>query len=89
MPVNLTDNAAMSNLLDGKAIAEGIKKELLQTISHLPQRPTLGILSFDSPASAVYCKAQVAQAKSLGIRTVVEQAPMAVTPEQVEAVIQA
>lgn len=79
----------MSNLLDGKAIAEAIKKELLQTISHLPQRPTLAILSFDSPASTVYCKAQVAQAKSLGIRTVVERASMAVTPGEVEAIIQA
>ncbi len=78
----------MSSILDGRQIAEGIKQQLLNEISHLPQRPTLAILSFNSPASSVYCKAQCAQAKALGIQTVVEQAPMDVTPERIEAIIQ-
>ncbi|MBI4341181.1 MAG: bifunctional 5,10-methylenetetrahydrofolate dehydrogenase/5,10-methenyltetrahydrofolate cyclohydrolase [Candidatus Omnitrophica bacterium] len=79
----------MSTLLDGKALAEQIKQQLQRELHTLPKQPTLGIVSFDAPASSVYCRAQCLQANALGIRTRVEQLPLNVTPQRVEQLIQA
>src|SRR3989338_6806447 len=88
MPGSAATEAPMSTILDGKAIAEAIKRRLQQELRLLPERPTLGILSFQTPASSMYCRAQCAQAEALGIRTRVEQVPMQATQQQVEAIIE-
>ena len=58
---------APSVILDGRAVAERIKQELQRTLKALAARPTLAILSFNTPASSLYRKAQQEQAVSLGI----------------------
>ena len=76
-------------VLDGRAIAERIKKDLLREIATLHERPRLAILSFDTPASQLYLNAQVKQARTLGIVTDLEfRYPMEVTQERVERDIQ-
>ena len=60
---------APSVILDGKAVAERIKRELQRALAPMTTRPTLAILSFSTPASILYRKAQQEQAISLGIAT--------------------
>ncbi len=55
----------------------------------MAQPPMLAILSFVTPASEVYRKAQRAHAKALGIRTREEAAPERVTQAEVERIVQA
>ena len=76
-------------ILDGKAIAERIKQDLLREIAARHDRPRLAILSFDTPASHMYLSAQVKQARLLGITTDLEfRYPMDVSQEGVERDIQ-
>jgi len=77
-----------SKILDGRAIAQAIKHELLRELRALPQRPTLAVLSFSTQTSEVYLRAQKEQAESLGILMRGQTASGAVTQEEVEAVIQ-
>ena len=56
-------------ILDGKAIAENMKRELREELAHLKGHPQLRILYFDTPASIVYKNAQVHVARDLGIWT--------------------
>lgn len=78
-----------ATILDGKVIAERVKQQLLRELSALPARPTLGILSFVTPASELYRKAQCAQAASLGIGTRETALRWETAPEEVEGVIHA
>jgi methylenetetrahydrofolate dehydrogenase (NADP+)/methenyltetrahydrofolate cyclohydrolase len=55
-------------VLDGHAIAERMKAQLLSELRSLgSQRPLLAIISFDTPASQLYLGAQLKQAGLLGI----------------------
>lgn len=56
-------------VLDGRAIAERIKQDLQRELATLRGRPALAILSFKTPASQLYQRAQVVQARALGIDT--------------------
>ncbi len=56
-------------ILDGRAIAERIKRDLQQELRKLTVSPVLAILSFDTPASRLYRQAQAKAAKEIGIRT--------------------
>ena len=56
-------------ILDGRAISERLKRDLRRRIEPLSPKPTLAILSFSTPASVVYLRAQQAEAKALGIAT--------------------
>lgn len=76
-------------VLDGKAIAERIRRQLQEELSAMAQHPMLAILSFLTPASEVYRKAQRVHAKALGIRTREEAAPEGVTQAEVERIVQA
>jgi len=58
------------HVLDGKAIAERLKHQLRDELLFIGGTPALAILSFNTPASQLYLKAQHEQAVSLGIRTV-------------------
>ena len=75
-------------IVDGTAIAERIQQTLRQELSSFPERPTLAILYFQTPASTLYRAAQAHQANALGIQTV--DAPCAVdaTQHDVERIIQ-
>ncbi len=90
MPANAPTAMAMSRavVLDGKAIAERIKHALERELSALSVAPALAILSFETPASAIYLNAQRAHAAALGIRVREQVCPLAVTQEDVEAIIQ-
>ena len=77
-----------SVILDGKAVAERIRRELQQSLAALTTRPTLALLSFQTPASALYRQAQRQQAASLKIETTGMDCPTDVTPAQVEQIIQ-
>jgi len=80
--------APMSVVLDGKAIAEGIKQRLQRELAAMRQRPTLGILSFQTSASDIYRRAQSAQAASLGIATREHAASPQASQADVERVIE-
>ena len=85
----LAPSHAMGTILDGKAIAERIKEDLTRELASLKQRPRLTIMSFLTPASELYLKAQEAQATSLGIETSGSYClPPDITQEEVERVIQ-
>ncbi len=75
-------------VLDGTAIAERIKQALREELAGLKGKPTLAILSFQTPASDVYRKAQCVQAVTLGIRTREHTASVQATQVDVEQVIQ-
>ena len=75
-------------ILDGKAVAERIKQELQRVLAPMTARPTLAILSFNTPASSLYRKAQQEQAVSLGIATQELIRSTDVTQSAVEADIQ-
>ncbi len=75
-------------VLDGKAIAERLKEALRRTLASLSQPPTLAVLHFHTPASALYKRAQDEQAASLGIRVVDEQCKTDAAQHRVETVIQ-
>ena len=59
----------MARIIDGRAIAQRIKQQLVKEIAKLPQPPHLRVLYFDNPASKVYWGAQQNCAQELGIRT--------------------
>jgi len=75
-----------ATIIDGRAIAERIKRELLSEIQSFGrERPRLAILSFDTPTSQLYLGAQLKQAKVLGIAADVEfRFPWDVTQKEVE-----
>jgi methylenetetrahydrofolate dehydrogenase (NADP+)/methenyltetrahydrofolate cyclohydrolase len=63
----------MANILDGHRIAESLRAELRRELSALgSERPKLAILSFNTPASQLYLRAQVRDAGSLGIAVQVD-----------------
>ena len=85
----------MGKVLDGKAIAERIKGELVQELRRLGIVPQLRILYFETPASRVYWQAQNRVAAELGIGTgtgATEErgsvaCPWDVTPARAEQII--
>ena len=79
---------ADGRLLDGRAVAERIKQSLRQELASWKTKPTLAILSFQTPLSALYKAAQFKQAASLGIRTIDEPCPLDVRREEVEWILQ-
>ncbi len=77
-----------SRVLDGKAIAERIKAELLSEIRGFREPPRLAIISFDTPTSQLYLTVQLNQARALGIVTDVEfRFPWNVTQRRVEQAV--
>jgi len=78
----------MGTILDGKAIASRLHGALQRELAALRGRPTLAILSFQTPGSELYRKSQDQHAASLGIRTSGSAYPVETTPAMVEQVIQ-
>lgn len=79
---------ATHQVLDGHAIAKRMKERLRRELAVLKGAPTLAILSFDTPTSRLYKKAQAVHAASLGIQIVDRSCPMTVTQEEVGRLIQ-
>ena len=75
-------------VLDGRAIAQRLKRRLQQELKAFSSAPTLGIIYFDTPASRMYRKAQVDHANALGIGVIDQGWAMDVKSEPVEQVIQ-
>ena len=61
---------AMGTVIDGRAIAERLKRSLKEELSRLATRPTLAVLSFGTEPSKLYKHAQAERAKELGIALV-------------------
>ena len=92
MPARPPAESTMSGatILNGKAIAEQMKAELLAEIRRLGSGPPwLAIVSFDTPTSQLYLGAQLKQAKLLGIAVnYVEFCfPWTAAQEQVESAV--
>ena len=79
---------ATAVVLDGKAIAERLKQQLQHQLLTFRHRPMLAILSFRTPASAVYQAAQFAQARALAIATTHVVCPTNASQTDVERIIQ-
>ena len=71
-------------ILDGKRIAEQMKRELKQELAGFSRPPWLAILYFNTPASVVYKSAQHDQARSLGMEVQDVMCPLDTTQEAVE-----
>ena len=78
---------AAGAILDGKAIAARMAQEIAREILSLKARPVLAILSFATPASEVYRKAQRQQAAALGIQTREHACSTAAKQDEVERII--
>ena len=90
MTVNPVVNAmAGAVILDGKAITERMKADLLSEMKQLGGvPPRLAIISFDTPTSQLYLTAQLRQARALGITADVEfRFPWNVGQEEVERAV--
>ena len=77
----------MAVVLDGRAIAERIKQHLQRELALLSDRPMLAILSFQTPSSSLYLRAQCEQAISLGIETTRSAHPIDTKQELVEKIL--
>ena len=84
-------------ILDGRLIADRIKRELQAELRVLKASPVLAILSFDTPASQLYRAAQAKAAKEIGIHTedgfdtvasIALPLPVSISSEQIEQIIQ-
>ena len=77
----------VAQVLDGRAIAERIRRQLAEDLRQAPAHPMLAILAFAGGTSEIYRKAQVAQARALGIQTQDRVAAGTAAPGEVEAII--
>ncbi len=76
-----------AQVLDGKAIAARLKQQLQHELARLSRRPRLAIVSFQTPASVLYRKAQEALAREVGIDVQVQDYPTGVSHAEVERLI--
>jgi methylenetetrahydrofolate dehydrogenase (NADP+)/methenyltetrahydrofolate cyclohydrolase len=89
MPPAKAASGGSHTVLDGRAIAQGLKAGLQQELSRRAERPNLRIVYFDTPASQVYWNAQRLIAADLGIGTDGSvRCPWSVEPERIGDIIQ-
>jgi methylenetetrahydrofolate dehydrogenase (NADP+)/methenyltetrahydrofolate cyclohydrolase len=79
---------AYAQLLDGRTLADHIKRQLKTQLSGLPAHPHLRVLYFDTPTSMTYWVAQRKVAQELGISIEGIVRTTDVTPGEVEQLIQ-
>ncbi len=77
-----------ATILDGRAIADRIKTNIQQELAKTISRPALAILSFQSPASETYRRAQEREARSLLIGVTGQHLSTQATQETVEHCIE-
>ena len=77
-----------AQVLDGKAIAARLTRQLQQELARLSRKPRLAIVSFATPASALYRRAQEELARALGIGVMIQDYPTSVSQREVERLIQ-
>jgi methylenetetrahydrofolate dehydrogenase (NADP+)/methenyltetrahydrofolate cyclohydrolase len=91
-PVSMTDQSPTAQLLDGKALAQKIQRELQQTIADLVPKagrsPGLAVLMVgDNPASAVYVRNKEKACEKLGMVSFGQHFPADVDQETLEKAI--
>ena len=64
-----------ATIIDGRVIAERLKEGIRKDLSAFTAKPNLAILSFNTPTSQVYLKAQYRVAGELGIQVVTQLKP--------------
>ncbi len=80
----------MTQVIDGKSIAAGLREELAQQVKALPAQPGLAvILVGDNPASHVYVKNKIKACEQVGIKSFESRLPAQATQAEVAVEIQA
>jgi methylenetetrahydrofolate dehydrogenase (NADP+)/methenyltetrahydrofolate cyclohydrolase len=69
-----------ATIIDGKAIAAGVRADVAAAVAALPSAPALAvILAGDNPASQVYVRSKVKETEAAGMRSVEIKLPADVT----------
>ena len=77
-----------ATLLDGQALADTVKQQVAQQVERLAITPGLGtILVGDDPASHSYVGAKIRDCEEVGIASIHEHLPAAITQQDLENVI--
>lgn len=80
----------MTQIIDGKTIADTLKSELAKQVAALPQKPGLAvILVGDDPASHVYVKNKILACEKVGIKSFESRLPARATQGEIMAEIKA
>ena len=77
-----------AKVLDGRAIAARLAAQLQQELARLSTRPRLGIVSFETPASQLYRKAQETLAHTMGIEVAIHTMATTASQQEIEQRIQ-
>lgn len=79
-----------AQIIDGKAIAQGLREQVARDAAALPVKPGLAvILVGDDPASQIYVRNKIKACEGAGIRSFESRLPGKVTEAEVAAEIQA
>ncbi|MBT7410427.1 MAG: bifunctional 5,10-methylenetetrahydrofolate dehydrogenase/5,10-methenyltetrahydrofolate cyclohydrolase [Methylococcales bacterium] len=72
----------MTQLIDGKAIAERVKSWVKEQVDELPSKPRLAVIQLgDNPASAIYVKNKLNACRKVGIETISAQLDLATSED--------
>lgn len=78
-----------ATILDGKAVAARVKKEVAAEVARMPRSPGLAtVLVGDDPASHTYVKGKRNDAAEVGIRSVHHEVEASVSQEDLEGLIE-
>ena len=79
-----------ATLIDGKAMAEAIRREVADEARKLPQRPGLAVvLVGDDPASQVYVRGKEKAAAEAGFKSVLDRRPSDITQAELLSIVRA
>lgn len=77
-----------ARVIDGKAMAEVVRREVAEEARKLPQRPGLAVvLVGDDPASHVYVRGKEKAAAEAGFKSVLDQRPADITQDELLAIV--
>ena len=72
-------------IIDGKAIAQGLRAELKAKIENSPKKPGLAVVIVgEDPASKIYVRNKIKACEELGVRSYSYELPQEATQSQVE-----
>ena len=72
-----------ATLIDGKAMAEAVRREVAEEAKRLPQRPGLAVvLVGDDPASQAYVRGKEKAAAEAGFKSVLDRRPADITQDE-------
>lgn len=77
-------------IIDGKAIAQGLRAELKAKIENSPKKPGLAVVIVgEDPASKIYVRNKIKACEELGVRSYSYELPQEATQSQVEDLLNA